>query len=81
MGFDHADARPCIRANSYTVVPAASAFEANVERRSYSRAGVAIPGSLDGWPHSRRRRPLRFSVPVAPDTPSCAAHRQGSTLE
>ena len=64
MGFDHADARPCIRASSYTAIPAASAFEANVERRSYSRAGVAIPGSLDGWPHSPRRKPSSSAATI-----------------
>jgi hypothetical protein len=34
---------PITLASSYTVIPAASAFDANVERRSEILAGVAIP--------------------------------------
>jgi hypothetical protein len=34
-----------IRASSYTVSPAASVLLANVERRSYMRAGFAIPAA------------------------------------
>jgi len=47
---------PMIRASSYTVTPAASACEANVERRSYRRAGFAIPDDSTAGFHSRRRK-------------------------
>ncbi|MGH3078957.1 MAG: hypothetical protein ACRDPZ_12340 [Gaiellaceae bacterium] len=44
------------RASSNTVTPAASAFEANVERRSYSRAGRSTPDASIAGDHSRRRK-------------------------
>jgi hypothetical protein len=44
-----------IRASSYTVIPAASEFEAKVERRSYSLAGFSIPDDSTAGFHSRRR--------------------------
>jgi hypothetical protein len=45
-----------ILASSYTVIPAASAFEAKVERRSYILAGFAIPDDSTAGFHSRRRK-------------------------
>lgn len=56
-----------IRASSYTVSPAASAFEANVERRSYMRAGVVIPAASIAGRHSRRRKFARSNGPVIRD--------------
>ena len=45
-----------IRASSYTVIPRASAFDANVERRSYNLAGFSTPDESTAGFHSRRRK-------------------------
>ena len=60
------------RASSNTVTPAARASEANVERRSYSRAGVGTPLAATAGAHFRRRKLSMLSTP-----PSGAGNSHG----
>ena len=51
------------RASSNTLIPAASEFEANVERMSEIRAGLRTPDASIAGCHSRRRKLARSNGP------------------